>query len=107
MRRTSARKRHYLVAYAVAAAIALTVTSTAFTAIHPLRARNTTSVYTKDVSAREDRSRVSAVYWGAYIEGSQSYSYLYGGTWSNGPWHDPGTRNAWGRFEQNAGKQVS
>jgi beta-mannanase len=45
----------------------------------------------------------SSIYWGAYIEGQQTYSYLYGGAWQDAPW-DSAT---WNRFEANAGKSVS
>jgi hypothetical protein len=45
----------------------------------------------------------SAIYWGAYIEGSQTYGHVYGGNWGNAPW-DAAT---WSRFESNAGKPVS
>lgn len=45
----------------------------------------------------------SPIYWGAYIEGSQTYSYLYGGTWGNAPWDS----TTWNKFEANAGKKVS
>jgi mannan endo-1,4-beta-mannosidase len=47
--------------------------------------------------------RLAPIYWGAYIEGRQTYSYLYGGSWGNAPW-DAAT---WDRFEANAGKRVS
>jgi hypothetical protein len=53
------------------------------------------------------KTTATSVYWGAYIDGSQTYNYLYGGTWSNAPWCDPGTRCPLPTFEQNAGKQVS
>jgi hypothetical protein len=49
----------------------------------------------------------SSIYWGAYIEGVNTYNYLYGGTWSNAPWCDPGTQCPLPRFQQNAAKQVS
>jgi hypothetical protein len=47
------------------------------------------------------------VYWGAYVEGPQTYGYLYGGSWSSAPWCDPGTQCALDRFTQNAGKRPS
>jgi hypothetical protein len=43
------------------------------------------------------------VYWGAYIEGAQTYNYFYGGTWGNAPWDT----TTWNKFESNAGKHVS
>ena len=48
-----------------------------------------------------------SIYWGAYIEGTQTYNHIYGGQWSNAPWCDPGTQCALPTFEKNAGKQVS
>jgi hypothetical protein len=47
--------------------------------------------------------RLAPIYWGAYIEGRQTYSYLYGGSWGNAPW----VAATWNRFEGNAGKRVS
>lgn len=37
------------------------------------------------------------------MDGSDTYSYLYGGTWGDAPWD----ANTWNRFESNAGKRVS
>jgi beta-mannanase len=48
-------------------------------------------------------SSSSSIYWGAYIEGTQTYSYLYGGSWGNVPWD----ATTWNRFESNARKKVS
>lgn len=45
----------------------------------------------------------SRIYWGAWIEGKQTYSYLYGGTWTNAPW----SSQTWSRYEQNVGKAPS
>ena len=45
----------------------------------------------------------SSIYWGAYIDGNDTYSYLYGGTWRDAPWDS----NTWSKFESNAGKKVS
>jgi Glycosyl hydrolase family 26 len=46
----------------------------------------------------------SKIYWGAWIEGKQTYSYLYGGTgWGNAPW----SSQTWSKYEQNAGKDPS
>jgi hypothetical protein len=52
-------------------------------------------------------STQSSIYWGAYIEAVQTYNYLYGGTWSNAPWCDPGTQCALPRFNSNVGKASS
>src|ERR1700730_7962053 len=49
----------------------------------------------------------SSIYWGAYIEGQHTYNNLYGGTWSNAPWCDPGTQCPVPRFTANAGKTSS
>jgi hypothetical protein len=61
-----------------------------------------TSVVVK-VQNRASVRRPPEIYWGAYIEGVQTYRYLYGGGWNNVPW-DTAT---WDRFEANAGKRVS
>jgi hypothetical protein len=44
-----------------------------------------------------------SIYWGAGINGPDTYGYLYGGSWANPPWDD----NTWNKFESNAGKKVS
>src|SRR5215211_474809 len=44
-----------------------------------------------------------SIFWGAYIEGAQTYSHLYGGSWGGGPWDS----RTWNKFESNAGKKVS
>ena len=56
-------------------------------------------------ASRSSASR--GIYWGAYIEGKQTYSYLYGGSWSSAPWCDPGTQCALRRFTDDAGKAPS
>jgi Bacterial Ig domain/Glycosyl hydrolase family 26 len=43
------------------------------------------------------------IYWGAFMEGTQTYSYLYGGSWGNAPW----SSTTWHAFESHAGKKVS
>jgi Glycosyl hydrolase family 26/Fibronectin type III domain len=45
----------------------------------------------------------SRIYWGAWIEGKQTYSYLYGGTWANAPW----SSQTWTKYTQNVGKAPS
>ena len=45
----------------------------------------------------------SAIYWGAYMNGSPTYSNLYGGTWNDAPWDS----NTWSTFESHAGKKAS
>lgn len=53
----------------------------------------------------------SSIYWGAYMDGNDTYSYYYGNpapngqNWMDAPWGNTG--NTWDRFEQNAGKKVS
>jgi hypothetical protein len=43
------------------------------------------------------------VYWGAFIDGNDTYSHYYGGHWGDAPWD----AKTWHRFESNAGKKVS
>jgi hypothetical protein len=50
-----------------------------------------------------DPSPPKPIYWGAYINGTQTYHYLYGLKLGNAPWDD----STWNRFESNAGKRVS
>jgi Glycosyl hydrolase family 26 len=45
----------------------------------------------------------SPIYWGAFMDGDQTYNHLYGGSWGDAPW-DPKT---WDKFESNAGKKLS
>jgi hypothetical protein len=62
------------------------------------------STLTQTVHVRiQNRLAVSSIYWGAYMEGNQTYGHLYGGSWDDAPW---GTAT-WDRFEANAGKRVS
>jgi hypothetical protein len=50
----------------------------------------------------------SSIYWGGYIEGTQTYNYYYGGSWENSPWDIADTGGATiNKFESNAGKKVS
>lgn len=53
----------------------------------------------------------NSIYWGAVMDGNDTYSYYYGNPAPNGqPWTDApwaNTGNTWDRFEQNAGKKVS
>ena len=53
----------------------------------------------------EDAS--TAIYWGAYEEGPNTYDFYYGppGFWSSAPWGNTG--NTMDRFNSDAGKQVS
>lgn len=43
------------------------------------------------------------IYWGAYMNGSDTYGYLYGGSWGDAPWD----ADTWSKFEADAGKNVS
>jgi hypothetical protein len=45
----------------------------------------------------------SGIYWGAYMNGSPTYTDLYGGTWNDAPWDS----NTWSTFESHAGKKDS
>jgi hypothetical protein len=47
--------------------------------------------------------RVRSVYWGAYMDGDDTYAHYYGGRWRDAPWDS----RTWRRFESNAGKRVS
>ncbi len=51
----------------------------------------------------------SGVYLGAYIEGAQTYGYYYPAQapWTGAPLVDPGTSDAWAKFEANVGKKVA
>jgi hypothetical protein len=53
----------------------------------------------------------SSVYWGAYMDGDDTYANYYGNpapdgkSWSDAPWGNTG--NTWDKFESNAGKKIS
>ena len=47
--------------------------------------------------------RIRSIYWGAYMDGEDTYSHYYGGSWHDAPWDS----KTWRRFESNAGKRVS
>lgn len=46
-----------------------------------------------------------SIYWGAWVEGHDTYTYLYPAEvpWTNAPWD----AKTWARYEQNAGKAAS
>jgi anti-anti-sigma factor len=56
-------------------------------------------------------SSPSHIYWGAYMNGSPTYTYYFGSlapdgqAWQDAPWG--GTGNTWDQFESDAGKKVS
>jgi hypothetical protein len=45
----------------------------------------------------------SQIYWGAWIEGKDTYTPLYGGSWGNAPWDS----QTWAKYQQNTGKAPS
>jgi hypothetical protein len=45
----------------------------------------------------------SSILWGAWMEGTQTYSYYFGGSWGNVPWDS----STWDKFESDAGKRAS
>ncbi len=45
----------------------------------------------------------SPIYWGAWIEGKDTYTPLYGGTWGNAPWDS----NTWAKYESHTDKAPS
>jgi hypothetical protein len=63
----------------------------------------TTTASTTVVATTTSSGSTAPIYWGAWMEGTDTYSYLYGGTWGNAPWDT----NTWQTFEQHAGKQPS
>lgn len=67
----------------------------------------TVTTTTTTATTTTQSSTSHSIYWGAYIEGPQTYGYLYGGTWSTAPWCDPGTQCALAQFEHDAGKAPS
>jgi hypothetical protein len=75
-----------------------------------IRSRVTASNIFGSASAQSAQSSVvvsgppgSSIYWGAYMDGNDTYDALYGGSWGDAPWD----ANTWDRFESNAGKKVS
>ena len=44
-----------------------------------------------------------SIYWGAFLDGKDTYNYYYGGNWGPAPWDG----DTWHRFESNAGKRMS
>jgi beta-mannanase len=74
----------------------------AYDAIGTKSAQDSTSASTSDCPVSPPPSN-SSIYWGAWIEGTDTYSSLYGGTWGNAPWDS----NTWNRYQQNSGKAPS
>jgi ABC-type transporter Mla MlaB component len=68
----------------------------------------TTSTSTPTLSSSSSTSRI---YWGAYMNGSPTYTYYFGSlapngqAWQDAPWG--GVGNTWDQFESDAGKKVS
>lgn len=77
-------KRHWKVAAALGAAIAAVVAAGA-------------------ASPARSAASQTGIYWGSYIEGPQTYGYLYGGTWRDAPWDS----NTWSTFDKHAGKKAA
>jgi hypothetical protein len=71
------------------------------TAVNSVGSSAATSAQTAVVSSAS--TSTSRIYWGAGINGPDTYGYHYGGSWANPPWDD----NTWNKFESNAGKKVS
>jgi Bacterial Ig domain/Glycosyl hydrolase family 26 len=75
--------------------------------VHTLTVRATDSSGNRASASRSvtisNGSIGSKIYWGAYMEGTQTYSYLYGGSWGNAPWDS----TTWNTFESHAGKKAS
>jgi Glycosyl hydrolase family 26 len=90
---------HTLLAFAQAALPPPTTTTVSTTSATTTIMPTTTPTTTAPSS--------NSIYWGAYIEGAQTYSYLYGGSWENAPWCDPGYQCARPRFASNVGKAPS
>ena len=72
---------------------------------HTLTARATDSSGNQAWAGRSITISTTAgkVYWGAFMDGTDTYTHLYGGSWADAPWD----ANTWNRFESNAGKKVS
>jgi hypothetical protein len=73
---------------------------------HTLTARASDAAGNKgwsSVNVRFANGSGGSVYWGAYMDGEDTYDYYYGGSWHDAPWD----RNTWSRFESNTGKRVS
>jgi hypothetical protein len=70
---------------------------------HTLRA----TAYAKGLTLRRTTAvsiivDTPSVYWGAYMDGNDTYTHVYGGRWRDAPWD----ARTWHRFEANAGKSV-
>jgi Big-like domain-containing protein/glycosyl hydrolase family 26 len=74
--------------------------------VHTLRVRATDSSGNRATASRTvtiSNGTASKIYWGAFMEGTETYGYLYGGSWGNAPW----ASDTWNLFESHAGKKVS
>jgi hypothetical protein len=58
-------------------------------------------------SPHDGAAQAGSIYWGALMDGNDTYDYYYGpaGFWKDAPWGNTG--NTWDKFESNAGKKVS
>jgi beta-mannanase len=82
---------------------ATTTVATTTTAATTTTVATTTTPTTTTVSTTTPSTPSSSIYWGAYMDGSDTYSYLYGGTWGDAPWDS----NTWAKFQSNTGKAPS
>ena len=60
---------------------------------------SSTSASTSDCPSASN----SPIYWGAWIEGKDTYSSLYGGTWGNAPWDS----NTWSKYNSTPARAPS
>jgi len=51
--------------------------------------------------------RSDSIYWGSFIEGVKTFSYYYGGTWTDTPWDCMTDCRTWNRYEADTRKAVS
>jgi hypothetical protein len=66
---------------------------------------------TVSVTASTPTPSATSIYWGALLDGNDTYATYYGNpapngqSWQDSPWGNTG--NTWDRFESNAGKKMS
>jgi hypothetical protein len=85
------------------ATTATTTIATTTTAPTTTTATTTTTAPTTTTTTTPPAAPSSSIYWGAFMDGNDTYSYLYGGSWGDAPW-DTNTSTM---FRLNAGKSPS
>jgi beta-mannanase len=100
---TSTSETTTTVTTTAATTTAATTTAATTTAATTTAATTTAATTTSPVSTTTTSTSASHIYWGAYMDGNDTYDHLYGGSWGDAPWDSVTAA----KFASNAGKTPS